>query len=536
MSEDDRVPADGSVLVASGPPPGRGVYCNRTLNLRSIQVIGYDMDYTLVHYHVVDWERSAYDHLQRRMSADGFPVEGLAFDAELVTRGVIIDTELGNLLKANRFGYVKTAYHGTERMDYDRLRTVYMRTPVDLSDTRFRFLNTLFALSEASMYAQLVDRLDEGAFDDGIGYQDLYRIVRSRLDQTHMMGRLKAEIMRDPERFVERDPDTIPTLLDQRRAGKRLLLITNSGWTYTDAMMRFICDGALPPSMGGWRELFDVTVVAARKPAFFDGDAPLLRVVDDDGRLEPHIVGPLEPHGAYFGGHAAVLQDHLGVSEDEILYLGDHMYGDVHASKDLLRWRTGLILRELEEELRVVEETHAEQRELALLMQRKEALEYRQCQLKRLQLRARVPADALAPAESGAAAATQVDVATTAEALAEVKRELIALDEQIAPLAIGAGKAHNPRWGLLMRAGNDKSQLARQIERWADVYTSRVSNLLHQTPFAYLRSRRGSLPHDPLRHLDAPPVSAVPGRAADGASEVRMTFRRGVDEGKDEPA
>ena len=47
-----------------------------------------------------------------------------------------------------------------------------------------------------------------------------------------------------------------------------------------------------------------------------------------------------------------------------------------------------------------------------------------------------------------------------------------------------------------MRAGNDKSRLARQIERYADVYTSRVSNLLDLTPFGYLRAPRGSLPHD----------------------------------------
>jgi len=29
--------------------PARGLFCNRTLNLRGIQAIGYDMDYTLVH-------------------------------------------------------------------------------------------------------------------------------------------------------------------------------------------------------------------------------------------------------------------------------------------------------------------------------------------------------------------------------------------------------------------------------------------------------------------------------------------------------
>jgi hypothetical protein len=47
-----------------------------------------------------------------------------------------------------------------------------------------------------------------------------------------------------------------------------------------------------------------------------------------------------------------------------------------------------------------------------------------------------------------------------------------------------------------MLAGNDKSHLARQLERYADVYMSRVSNLLYQTPFGYLRAPRGSLPHD----------------------------------------
>ena len=40
------------------------------------------------------------------------------------------------------------------------------------------------------------------------------------------------------------------------------------------------------------------------------------------------------------------------------------------------------------------------------------------------------------------------------------------------------------RWGYLSRAGvNDKSQLMRQIEKYADIYTSRVSNFLRYTPF-----------------------------------------------------
>jgi len=57
----------------------------------------------------------------------------------------------------------------------------------------------------------------------------------------------------------------------------------------------------------------------------------------------------------------------------------------------------------------------------------------------------------------------------------------------------------NETWGPLMRAGVDKSLFARQVEKYADVYTSRVSNFAHATPYGYLRAARGSLPHDTLK-------------------------------------
>ncbi|KNA25204.1 hypothetical protein SOVF_008720 isoform B, partial [Spinacia oleracea] len=46
------------------------------------------------------------------------------------------------------------------------------------------------------------------------------------------------------------------------------------------------------------------------------------------------------------------------------------------------------------------------------------------------------------------------------------------------------------RWGFISRAGLwDKSHLMRQVEKYADIYTSRVSNFLHYTPFMYFRSQ-----------------------------------------------
>lgn len=58
-------------------------------------------------------------------------------------------------------------------------------------------------------------------------------MVAKALYRAHVEGKLKAEIMKAPEKYVELDPDMAATLLDQRDSGKALLLITNSDWEYT---------------------------------------------------------------------------------------------------------------------------------------------------------------------------------------------------------------------------------------------------------------------------------------------------------------
>src|SRR6185295_4795904 len=115
----------------------RGIFANRTLNMRSIKAIGYDMDYTLVHYRVEAWERLAYEHMRAALATRGWPVGELQFDPDLVIRGLIIDTQLGNIVKANRFGFVKRAFHGTRLIEYEEQRKLYTRTMVDLSEARY---------------------------------------------------------------------------------------------------------------------------------------------------------------------------------------------------------------------------------------------------------------------------------------------------------------------------------------------------------------------------------------------------------------
>ena len=136
----------------------------------------------------------------------------------------------------------------------------------------------------------------------------------------------------------------------------------------------------------------------------------------------------------------------------------------------------------------------SEQRaELSALMAQKSGLEVEQWQLRLLQQRR----------HRGYGPPVAADAEALRERLAELKAEILALDERISPLARASSEVSNSRWGLLMRAGNDKSLFARGVEKSADIYLSRVSNFLYLTPYAYLRAPAGSLPHDPGDPHDA---------------------------------
>jgi HAD superfamily 5'-nucleotidase-like hydrolase len=464
----------------------RQIYCNRTLNMRSIGAIGYDMDYTLVHYRVETWERRAYDHIREHLSAEGWPVAELRFDPELVTRGLVIDTELGNLVKANRFGYVMRATHGTRPMAFEEQRAAYRHVPVDLSEPRYFFLNTLFALSGSCLFAQLVDLYDQQLFPHIHGYHDLFERILGHVDQTHVEGSLKAEIMADPDGYVELDPEAPLALLDQLNSGKRLMLISNAEWPYVRELMAHSYDRFLPDSMS-WRDLFELVIVGARKPDFFSTSLPLFSIVDEDQGLLQPVPREFPGAGIFVGGDAGRVESYLGLSGSEILYVGDHIFADVRMSKSVLRWRTGLILRELEDEVESLEGFRQREQQLACLMADKQRLESEHCAL-RLELQRMHKHYGPEPT------ATEDELS---KRMSQLWDRIMKLDELVAPLARDAGTVSHKRWGPLLRAGNDKSHLARQVERSADIYTSRISNFLYATPFAYLRASRGSMPHDP---------------------------------------
>jgi 5' nucleotidase family len=103
--------------------------------------------------------------------------------------------------------------------------------------------------SQVRSAAQLVQHMDEGLLPPELGmdsYQTLWAAVQRAMFHTHVESTLKADIIREPEKYVQLDPDMAATLLDMREAGKRIILITNSDWSYTKSLMSFAYDRCAP--------------------------------------------------------------------------------------------------------------------------------------------------------------------------------------------------------------------------------------------------------------------------------------------------
>lgn len=451
------------------------IFASRTLNLNATRVVGFDMDYTLVLYHVHKLEDLAFRFAARFLVEKGsYPeaIRDLTFDPDMMIRGLLVDRKLGNLIKINRYGYVKAALHGNHFLDRDELRTAYSGQLASPAEPRYEVINTMFSLAQCSLFCQLVDHPQVKHTPDTI-YED----VSVAIDAMHKLGSLKDEIMRNPETYVRLDCQYADTLRMLKAFGKKLVLITNSEWEFTREMMSYSYDRFLPDN-SDWRELFDLVIVEANKPRFFTHEQKFYEVMPDTGYLKNAPEG-IQRGRVYQGGSPEPLEQLFGIRSSQFLYVGDHIFSDIYQSKKTSNWRTMLVITELDKELEAANAGGPQLEQIRALMQEKEALELDLCQYRKW---LRFP-------DSSCLEKPDLSPEELAKEEEAIRKEIKALDERISPLITEYDSRFNPLWGELMWAGNDKSFFSMSIERHACLYTSRAANLLHYSPCHYFRPR-----------------------------------------------
>ena len=81
-------------------------------------------------------------------------------------------------------------------------------------------------------------------------------------------------------------------------------------------------------------------------------------------------------------------------------------------------------------------------------------------------------------------------------AVERVRGRLRQVDAELTSLERKTDDTFHPFWGSLLKEGNEQSSFGAQVEEYACLYTSRVSNLLHYSPQQFFRSPRDVMAHE----------------------------------------
>uniref|UniRef100_A0A0E0KJL1 5'-nucleotidase n=1 Tax=Oryza punctata TaxID=4537 RepID=A0A0E0KJL1_ORYPU len=444
---------------------GKEIFCNRSLNMRNITAVGFDMDYTLAQYKPETFEALAYHGTIEKLVKDlGYPEELLTwqFDWKYMVRGLVLDKKRGNILKMDRHKYVKVAYHGFREMSKEEKVSAYGSTLIrdSFDEPDYALIDTLFSLGEAYLFAQLVDFMDNnpGKVPSGTDYPLMYRDVRSAVDLCHRDGTLKRMVAKDPSRYINEDLAIVPMLEMIRKSGRSTFLVTNSLWDYTDVVMNYLCRPYTSDVSSShnhkWLGYFDVVITGSAKPGFFhDGNrAGLFEVEPDSGKLLNADLHP-EIRSAAFKTNP----------------------------QSLPGWRTMLVIPELEQEVKLLSESKSTRKELRHLRMERDSIEDK---IHRLEWSLKF------------------------ENLTEDEKEklfsehdiLLQKKEHVRRLHQEAQRQHHHKfhkvWGQLMKTGYQNSRFAHQVERFACLYSSQVTNFALYSPNKYYRPSEDYMPHE----------------------------------------
>lgn len=467
---------DGIRAVTPEPSPDaykRQIFCNVELNGNSVEAVGFDMDFTLAQYND-EFNLIAFEGAKRNLVNNfGYPEEvmDIQYNENDFRRGLIIDKNKGNILKVDRHRYVRKAYHGVTLMPREDRKNIYLSSVQTFTEKNFVNIDTMFLIVDAALFAHIVDMKDRNPDKyNNKSYAQIYADIRAAVDVCHIDGVIKDTVQNDPSKYIIYDPDTVPMLQRLKNAGKKVFLLTNSMYEYTDKVMDYLVHGGGEHQDMHWQDLFDVSIVGAKKPAFLLDSYMSLFHVDRDGKLrniedkDSLNLESMQASGTplcFQGGCWLDLHRMMDVGRgDNILYVGDHMYSDILRSKRSLGWRTCLVIPELEEEL----EVSLTQRVTEIEIQEMRRLQYdldEYCDI--LRQRILLGSDVQEKLDE-AMAKTQ-----------ELKELLYEKNEDFNAL-------FNPLWGQLFKAGNKESRFAKQVTDYVCLYTSKASNLRFVNP------------------------------------------------------
>ncbi|XP_063150317.1 5'-nucleotidase domain-containing protein 2-like isoform X2 [Candoia aspera] len=464
-------------LVQDLLPPGvcnllnpSTIYANNEISLSTIGVYGFDYDYTLALYSPALHSRiynTARDILVEQYK---YPKGILKYEyrPNFAIRGLHYDIAKGLLMKIDAFHYIQlgTVYRGLKPVPDDEVLEMYDGThhiPLHQASGFYgkgpaikQFMD-IFSLPEMTLLAVANDFFISNDIDyDPI---HLYKDVTDAIRDVHIKGFMYKWIMQDLEQYILHGDETYAVLHRLAKSGKKLFLITNSPFSFVDKGMRYMVGK-------DWRDFFDVVIVQADKPHFFNDCVKPFRRLDSNGDLQWDKINKLEKGQVYKQGNLFDFLRLTGWRGSKVLYFGDHLYSDLADLMLRHGWRTGAIVPELETETKMV---NTEQYSQALTW-----LQALTGLLERMQM------------------FKDPESQQVLQDWMKERQELRALTKNL----------FNPQFGSIFRTCHNPTYFSRRLCRFSDVYMASLSCLLNYDLNYTFYPRRTPLQHEAPLWMD----------------------------------
>ncbi|KAG5282289.1 hypothetical protein AALO_G00054350 [Alosa alosa] len=446
------------------------IYANNEVSLAEVDIYGFDYDYTLALY------SNALDSMIYTKARD-FLIEHYKYPEGIrkydyipnfATRGLHYDIQKGLLMKIDAFHYIQLGtvyrglrpvpdeevlqlYQGTHHVPLNHLSGFYGKGP------NVKHFMDVFSLPEMTLLAVANDYF----LSSNIEYDPvhLYRDVSEAIGMVHIKGYMYKWIMQDLEKYILRGEETYAVLHRLVSHGKKLFLITNSPFSFVNKGMTYMVGK-------NWRDFFDVVIVQADKPHFFNDCVKPFRRLDGNGDLQWDKITSLDKGQVYKQGNLFDFLKLTGWRGSRVLYFGDHLYSDLADLMLRHGWRTGAIVPELELETKVV---NTEQYAQSLTW-----LQALTGLLERMQMH-RDP--------------------DSVEVLLEWMQEREELRQKTKNL-------FNPQFGSIFRTCHNPTYFSRRLCRFSDLYMASLSCLLNYDLSYTFYPRRTPLQHEAPLWMD----------------------------------
>lgn len=351
------------------------------VRLSDYDCIGFDLDNTLVQYKIAKMVEMEYKVLVKFLiETKNYPAECLdkPIDFDFLQKGLILDFARGNLLKLNENGSIAKASHGTKFLTDSEISEVYGRDRKwNVTDEytenplatwngplaeKMRTLLDYFDMPVSLIFGRMVDYIDAvrstGQKCEFELWPDILDGLRSMYDRENFKldkGGYFPEMKRNPDEYVHKASPALLNWLQEVSQKKTTFLITGSHVNFAN----LTATHALGPD---WRKYFDFIGVFAKKPGFFTGAKPFVKL---DGVLETIALEPgqLELGPIYSQGNwrdmMQLLAKHTKKEHPKFLYFGDNIIQDVYTPAKFTKCDTIVVVEEmLGEGMKCIDELH----------------------------------------------------------------------------------------------------------------------------------------------------------------------------------